>query len=339
MNRIVAARTAWTLLAAGTAVAACLAAFGQPSRASAAQTWGERLGFSPRQRVLILHVNQLGVCFETNRAGRQAFDQRQATAGAVMMPAPWAKDACRWAQRQKEADLGLSVTFNAELPTYRWKPVLFSDRVRSLVDHEGFMWRTVLQVAVSAHADDVRQELAAQIERARAWGLQPSHLTLHLGALAWRPELMAVYLEAAHANWVPAVVVELTPQRIEEFRQRGYPLHNELIQLIARYPLPKLDELRFSPTADTYEAKRAALLALLRELPPGITQIEFRPAVDSDALRQMAPDWQQRVWDAQLLADPKLAALLREERFELTNWKELMRRFEGRPAPQREPVP
>jgi hypothetical protein len=44
------------------------------------------------------------------------------------------------------------------------------------------------------------------------------------------------------------------------------------------------------------------------------------------------PDWQQRVWETQLLSDDAVRVALRGEGIVLTNWSEIMQRFHGRPT-------
>ena len=92
------------------------------------------------------------------------------------------------------------------------------------------------------------------------------------------------------------------------------------------------DTLRMIAPAESYEAKKAAFLAMLRELSPGLTQIASHPADESLALNRIASDWQQRVWDAQLMADSDVQMALHGQNIELTDWREIMRRFEGRPV-------
>jgi hypothetical protein len=77
------------------------------------------------------------------------------------------------------------------------------------------------------------------------------------------------------------------------------------------------------------------LVTTIAELPPGLCQIFFRPAVDGGALRRIADDWQQRAWDAQLLADPKVKAALMRRGVVLTTWREIMRRFDGEKEAER----
>jgi hypothetical protein len=144
--------------------------------------------------------------------------------------------------------------------------------------------------------------------------------------------LIEVYLRIARQNWIPAMVVELTPEQVERFRRQGFPLPDDIIALLANYPLPKVDDLRIVGPADTYEAKKQGFLTLVRELSAGLTQIALHPAAESDALKRIMPDWQQRVWDARLMGDDDVRAALAADGVVLTDWREIMRRFQG-PTP------
>lgn len=328
MNRIIGkigtTASAWMVI-----VVALLA---RPSLAQ--QTWAQRLGFPGGKKVLILYADQAGLTYETSVAAEAALKKKQVQSAGVMLPAPWGLDFAQRADDLEKHDIGLSLTLTSEYSNYRWKPILPSGEVPSLIDSDSYLWRTLTQLTASATSDDADREVQAQIQRAKAAGFDPSHLTPHMGALVWRPDLMAVYLGAAHKHWIPAIVVELTPQRMAEFQERGYPVSEHLAQMIAKYPLPKLDELKFSPTADKYEAKLDALVKTIQSLPPGLTQINFRPAVDGGGLKRIDIHWQQRLWDAQLLSDPKLQEFFQKEGVIFTNWKEIMQRFEGaQPAP------
>lgn len=293
----------------------------------ATETWAERLGYPSGQRVLMLYGIEMGTAFEMNKATAELLESGALQAAGAIAPAPWFAHAARFSRENPQFDVGLSLTLNSPWDEYRWRPLAPQNRVRGLIDPDGFMWPTVLQLSVNATAEEVEREARAQIERARAAGMQPGHLGLFLGAMYARPDYTAVYLKLAREYWLPAVVIDLTPAMLERFRQQGFPLEEELIDLIAGYPLPKIDNLVFSPDADSYEAKREALTELVRGLAPGITVIVFQPAFESEALQQITATWQQRVWDAQLLADPQVKELFQDEGVEFTNWKEMMRRF------------
>ena len=137
-------------------------------------------------------------------------------------------------------------------------------------------------------------------------------------------------LRIAREHWIPAVVVALTQEQLDRFRSEGFPLPDSLIRLMAEYPLPKLDDLRGCPPADSYEEKKKVFLELINGMRPGITQFALSPAYDSPALRVLTDDWQQRVWEAQLLTDNDVRAALSADDVRLADWTELMARFEGR---------
>ncbi len=104
-----------------------------------------------------------------------------------------------------------------------------------------------------------------------------------------------------------------------------------MIALLEDYPLPKVDDLKFVAPADSFEAKKQAFLKLLAELSPGLTQIAFPAAIESPALSRIMPNAQQSVWNAELFADPEVRQALTAEGVVITDWREIMRRFEGRP--------
>jgi predicted glycoside hydrolase/deacetylase ChbG (UPF0249 family) len=289
--------------------------------------------------VLILHANEMGLCYESNAAVSQLLDTGAIRSASAMAPCPWFPDAAQWSNRHPDADIGLELTINSELEDYRYRSVASDRHVSTLLDPDRFFWPSTIQTMVNASAEEVERELVAQLAYARSLGLKPTHLTTHLGALFTRPDLIEVYLRMARQQWIPAIVVEETPAHLKRFRSHGFPLPDELIQLFNDYPLPKLDDLRILPPADDYEAKKQALVTMIREMPPGLTQIALHPAIESEALKRIAPDWQRRVWAERLLADADIADLLRDEKAILTDWREIMSRFEGRPASAAQSVP
>ena len=173
----------------------------------------------------------------------------------------------------------------------------------------------------------MRREASAQIERARTAGIQPSHLHPHLGAMLVRPDLLQVYLDVAQENWIPAVMVEFTPAMVERFRARGFQITPEMVEAIARYQLPKLDDIQNLPPVQSYDEKRDGFFKMIQELSPGITQVFLNPADDTPGLRRMTNKWQERVWDAQLLSDPAVREFLQQQDIVLTNWHDIMKRF------------
>jgi hypothetical protein len=298
-------------------------------RNAEADTWAERLGFPSGHKVLLIHAHEFGMCHESNAATTKLMDSGALQSASAMAPCPWFADAAAWSKDHPNADIGLELTLNSEFERYRWQPVAADRLLESLRDADGYLWKSPIQIMANAETQDVEHELAAQINRARQLGLTPTHLTTHLGALVTRPDLIEAYLRVARRHWIPATVVELTPEHIARFEEQGFPLPDDIVQLLVDYPLPKVDDLRFVGDAPTYDDKKRAFLTMLQELQPGLTQVAFRPAERSDALPRIALDWEQRVWDAQLLADEDVLGALNDANVTLTTWREIMQRFSG----------
>ncbi|NOY29324.1 MAG: ChbG/HpnK family deacetylase [Planctomycetes bacterium] len=303
-----------------------------------ADTWAERLGFPAEKTVILLHAHEMGICHATNAAAKKLHASDSKHSSSVTVPGPWFLDFAAWSREHPDADVGLSLTINSELTNHRWQPVSPHSRVTSLVDSEGYFWPSTTQTMVNAEVDEVEQELHSQIQRALRAGLKPTHLTTHLGTLFMRLDFTEVYLRLARQYWIPAVVIELTPEHVERFQRLGYPIPEELIGLLENYPLPKVDDLQFVRPAESYEALRSSFVEMIHGLPPGLIQVSFHPAIESDELKRVTPDWQQRVWAAKLLQDPKIRTLLTSEKTILTNWREVMERYTGQ-APAQAPTP
>jgi len=316
------------MLRATLAGIAVMVAFGQI--AVGAETWAQKLGYPAEKRVLILYADTMGVAYEFNQPGQELLAQGRIQAVGVMTPCPWFEEFAKWSRENPQHDVGICITLTSPSKVYRWSPLTGTDRkTSSLVDPDGYMWSSDLQLGLQADIEDVRREIDRQIQKARAAGIRPSHIHPFMGALFTREDLLAVYLETAEKNWIPAMIPELTPERIERIRSEGFPLSEEMIDLVQNYRLPKLDDTHFIPAADSYEETKKAFFELVKGLKPGLTQITAGPANHTPAIELMAQSWQQRVWENQLLSDKAVHDFLKAEGIIFTDWREVMERFEN----------
>src|SRR3954470_8078985 len=159
------------------------------------RTIAERLGHPRDAKLLILHADDLGVAHSVDAASLDALDKGAISSASIMMPTPWVTEVAAYAKTHPDADLGLHLTLTSEWQTYRWGSVESSDKVSSLLDADGTFPSDVAPVVARAKAQDIERELRAQVERALALGIHPTHLDSHMGALFSGPELLASYIK------------------------------------------------------------------------------------------------------------------------------------------------
>lgn len=297
---------------------------------AAKRTWGSRLGWPADQRVLILHADDIGMCYEANQAAKQSLQAGDIQSAALMVPCPWYNEIASWYKDNPDYDLGLHLTLTSEWKWYRWGPLSPKTSVPGLLDKEGYLWRNVEGVARHASPAEVEQELRAQIEKALRVGPKPGHIDTHMGTLFARVDYTEVYLRLAEEYQIPAMVIENTPEVVSKFRKQGYPLDDKMIQVIDRYSLPKLDDFYSIESAKDYEEKKQKFYALVQGMRPGLNEVIFHPSVDTEGLRKTTGSWQQRIWEARMFSDPEVKRFLQVEGVAFTDWKEIMRRFRAR---------
>jgi hypothetical protein len=141
-----------------------------------AQSVAERLGYPRDAKLLIVHADDLGMAHSVNAATIKAFETGLVNSGSIMVPCPWLSEIATYARANPQADLGLHLTLTSEWTSFRWGPVSSRDRVSSLLDKDGYFHLTESDAAAKADPKQVEMEITAQIEKARALGIQPTHL-------------------------------------------------------------------------------------------------------------------------------------------------------------------
>jgi predicted glycoside hydrolase/deacetylase ChbG (UPF0249 family) len=256
-----------------------------------AKTLAEQLGFAPGDRVAIVHVDDLGMCHAANEGGFEALAHGPATCGSVMVPCAWFQEAASTARAHPEFDLGVHLTLTSEWGHYRWGPVAGRSAVPSLLDDEGFLPRTTLEVVQRGRPEEAEIELRAQIQMALDAGIDVTHLDSHMGACFW-PPFVPVYHKLALEFQLPVFAVGTADESVLE--QQGMSGLRDVLQpLIDRLEadgLPILDgfcadSLGFAEGEGLAHNRRR-----LSKLVPGVSYLICHAARGSEELWSVTPD-------------------------------------------------
>lgn len=290
-------------------------------------TNAEKLGFPSGKKILLMHMDDAGMCPEANEAVQYYLENKYIPSTAVMMPCPAAADMVNWAKKHSY-DIGIHLTLTSEWKTYRWGTVADPAKVPGLIDPEKKMWHNVPEVVMHASSGEVETEIRAQIDRMIEMGWRPTHMDTHMGTLYGSAGFAGVLLATAEKYGIPANAIDLSNEAIaKKFRAEGYPITPEVIEAMNKYSLPKLDNFSSVPNGKTYEEKKANFFALVNSLDDGLTEIIFHPSVETENLKSITNSWQQRVWEAKMFSDPEVIKFFQDKGIILTTWKEIMERF------------
>lgn len=301
-----------------------------PLQSTGANTQAERLGYPAGKRILILHADDAGMCVEANQAIQKYLLAGEIQSTAVMMPCPAAAEMIAWAVQHNTNDIGIHTTLTSEWNTYRWAPVSEAGRVPGLIDPDGYLWKAVIGVVLRANPGEVETEIRSQIEAAKALGWNPTHMDTHMGTVYGKTEFTQAYLNLAMEYSIPAMIPDPRDDLMQRFRSEGYPISEEMVGYLSDYQQPLLDDFRSIESAPSYEQKRQDFFTLVSGLQPGLIEIIFHPAVESEQLKQITNSWKQRVWEGQLFSDPMVKQFLKDQGVAPTNWREVMKRFRQR---------
>ncbi len=303
-------------------------------------TYAEKLGYPKGAKVLIIHVDDAGMSYDSNEGAIEAITKGAANSTSVMMPCPWVPAFVHFLKQHPEVDAGLHLTLTSEWGEYRWGPLSGKAATPGLVDTEGDLWPSVADVVKHASADEVEKEISAQLERARSMGFEPTHLDSHMGTLFASPAFLERYIKAGIENHIPVMFPGGHDMLIQQQMHTPDAYVNQLRIIGKRLwaaGLPVLDDLHnfsydWSAPANvndndqTKDYKTQKYIEALKLLKPGVTMMIMHCTEPSEAFQYISDTGPLRKADLLAMLNPAFKKALKDEGIILTTWRELKER-------------
>ncbi len=198
-------------------------------------------------------------------------------------------------------------------------PVLPAGQVPTLLDSLGFLYASEAEAARHMDPREAEAEIRAQMERALAFGIQPTHLDSHMGTLFQTPELFEAYLRVGRDYQIPVFVPG------DAFRRQA----PQLMDLLAPQDVV-IDHFAMAAPQVPADEWDAFYTGLLENLQPGVTEIIIHAALDDAEMRAVTIDhpdygaaWRQR--DLDFFTSEAFKQLLKQHHIELITWREIGR--------------
>ena len=279
---------------------------------------------APSERAVILHVDDLGLCHGANQAFLSLAARKLVTCGSVMVPCPWFREIAEAGAADPALDIGVHLTLTSEWPHYRWAPISTTSPASGLIDDDGYFWSDVASLAQHVVPEAAEAELRAQIERAIAAGLRPTHIDAHMAA-AMLPDLLDAHFRLGREyGLVPVLPREIT------FAPDPACYRATVAQLDAAC-LPVPDHFRGTlpvPAEDLSQGWRT----MIASLPPGVTHVSLHCTAPGE-IEAIAPghaSW--RTNEFALLATGSVAAWLREAGVALVGYRDIQPLWQTAPG-------
>lgn len=285
---------------------------------TAPKSLAEKLGYARDAKLVIVHADDLGMTHSVNAASIKGLESGLVNSASIMVPCPWFPEMADYARTHADADLGLHLTLTSERVFYRWGPVASRDKIPSLVDANGYFH---LNWVETNHIDarEVEAELRAQIERALAMGVRPTHLDSHQYRLFENgKEVFQSALRVAHDYKLPIFMVR------DWFAERPY-LEASLSSddLVVDHTVTIDPAVRPEKWAEFYSTA-------VKTLQPGVTVFIIHLAFNDEEMRAATRErdtwgaaWRQRDFD--YFTGAEFRELLRAQNIKLVTWRELAR--------------
>lgn len=280
------------------------------------RTLAERLGYPRDAKLVIVHADDLGMSHSVNAATIKAFETGLVNSGSIMVPCPWLPEIAAYARANPNADLGLHLTLTSEWTHFRWAPVSPRDRVASLLDKDGYFRLNEAEAAKHAVIKEAELEVRAQIERAKAVGIVPTHLDSHMGTLYQSKELFDLFLRVGRDYKLPVRIAKSWFSRADFIEPLLKPDDVYIDRVLDINPqVAPQDWGKFYSDA-------------LSKLEPGVTEIVIHLAYDDGEMRGATfdhPDWgaawRQRDFD--YFTSDAFRKVLEQHGIKLITWREL----------------
>jgi predicted glycoside hydrolase/deacetylase ChbG (UPF0249 family) len=302
------------------------------------QTYAELLGFPKGAKVVILHVDDVGMSFDSNKGAFKAVEEGVATSMSVMMPCGWVPGFAHYLKKHPTTDAGLHLTLTSEWHDYRWGPISGKPAVPGLTDPEGALWHQVSEVVQHASPDEIDKEIRSQLDRARNMGFEPTHLDSHMGTLFATPEFLDKYLRLGMEQKIPVmfpgghntmiaketgnkgITLEQTTALGKMLWAAGLPVLDDLHNISYGFPYPKNKKLS---DRQLQKISAAHYIESFKQLQPGITMVIMHCTAPTEVFPHISDSGTTRRADLLAMLSPELKKYIKDQGIILTTWRAL----------------
>lgn len=281
------------------------------------QNLAEKLGYAADAKLLIVHADDIGLAQSVNEATAKAFLIGGITSGSIMVPCPWFIDFAEYYKSHPDLDVGIHITLTSEWDYYKFGGVLPASEIPSLLDENGYFYPTTEEVGIHADPGEAEKEIRAQIDKALAYGIKPTHLDTHMGSVLAKPELVEIYMRLGKEYdlpvFAPRMMLFSMPEQVRDLVKKEYVLVDNMFMLNVDGPDASWEE---------------EYGKMIEKVGPGLNVMIVHLAHDNAEMQAVAINhpafgatWREK--DLNYVQSQTFRELLKANEIQLVTWKEI----------------
>lgn len=281
---------------------------------------------------LIVTADDFGLSPAVNQAIEQAFTEGILTTTSLMAGAPHVEDAVERAHRNPRLRVGLHVVVT------RGRAVLPAREIPDLVNSDGNLPDHLFNTGVRYFflpyiRKQLELEITAQFEAFKSYGLRLDHVNAH-NHMHLHPTVFALILKIGRRYGMHSVRIPYEPL-LPVWRATGDNLVQRSLTNLFLGPWVALQRTRLRRAGlssndyifglfDTGRMGTERVMKLLTQLPDGVTEIYFHPAVAGLGGDRPLPDPGMCAMELETLLDEKVQNILESLQIKTTSFTDIV---------------
>ena len=269
-------------------------------------------------KLLIIHADDAGLSNSQNRAIIESLKNGLVNSYSIMTPCPCFDKIGDFAKSNPQYDYGIHLTLTCEWESYKFGPVSPIESVKSLVNEDGYFYKTRNELKAFADIKEIKKELNAQIQKAFDYGLNPTHIDSHMYSVGINTECFNLYKELEKVYKIPILIndellkmVGLDPKR--NIKENDFVIENMCLGNYSQFSNDKL---------------KSYYLDFIQNITGGLSIILIHPAYDDNEMKSITINhpnfgskWRQIDFD--VFNDKRMISEIKKNEIQLISWRDL----------------
>jgi len=128
------------------------------------------------KKYLTITSDDFGMCHAVNVGIARAMTEGVVTSTNLMAPCPWFPEAVHLTKKHN-LKVGVHLCMTCDWDNMRWGPIT---KAKSLCDENGYFFNSIPEVGRRADPSELLEELNAQMARVKSFGIEPTHIDIHM---------------------------------------------------------------------------------------------------------------------------------------------------------------